>query len=577
MKKRNRNILFSLIALALFTGCGGGSGSTTTDKDKDKDENKIPDNSNIKLKNVSEYVSRYKESRTTPSAYNIGNSQSTKVNEEALVPSMCYTKHDQQHNPCYVCHQDNILDGRATKIDDGVLQNEYIFSDFAQTNHWDNLFQDRTEKINKISDENILSYINEDNYSDLIEDLKSNDFTGYIPDLENFHKGAEAFAADGFAKDGSGWVAFNYKPLPSTFWPVNGSTDDVLIRLHKDFRQNNAGEMSSDVYRFNLAIVEAAIKNKKEISVNSLDENKIGIDLNKDGKLGVVDSIQRPEYYVGKASDIPVETFLYPLFTEFLHSVRYVGVKEDGEIYNAPRMKELRYMIKTRSYHDAINPMNKTYLSILYDDEWQEKFEGNNVPTFNSLGEKGLDNKMGWWLQAFIEGANGDLRPQTYEETFFCMGCHTNLGSTIDQVFSFARKVEGKEGWGYIDLKKMIDVPNVGETEGEILTYLKRVGGGSEFRAKNNVHSKFYDNGVLNEQKVKSAKSIYELITPTRESALKMNKSYKVLVESQSFVHGRDGNDKPVENVFKNVDDNTPTLPKDKQYKWDMRLDWSKQ
>ncbi|MBN2824053.1 MAG: hypothetical protein JXQ76_01920, partial [Campylobacterales bacterium] len=396
-------------------------------------------------------------------------------------------------------------------------------------------------------------------------------------DLENYHLGAEAFNSDGFAKDGSGWVAFNYKPLPSTFWPVNGSTDDVLIRLHKDYRQTSDGNFSTTVYKFNLAIVEMAIKDQKTTTVDNLDENVIGVDLNGDDKLTTVTHINRPTHYVGKAAYIPVESFLYPRYTEFLHSVRYIGVSDNGEIYNAPRMKELRYMIKEKSYNDEHAPYTKKSLAVIYDDEWQQKWEGNNPPYFPSLQEKGMDNKMGWWIQGFIEDKDGNLRPQTYEESFFCMGCHTNVGSTIDQVFSFARKVDGKEGWKYIDLKSMIDVPNVGESEGEILTYFKRVGGGSEFRSKNDIHTKFYDNGVLNEAKVKSANSIYELITPTKESALKMSKSYKVLVESQDFIHGREGNGEPLENVYETIDDTTPTLPKDKRYKWDIRLDWSKQ
>lgn len=156
------------------------------------------------------------------------------------------------------------------------------------------------------------------------------------------------------------------------------------------------------------------------------------------------------------------------------------------------------------------------------------------------------------------------------------MGCHTNLGSTFDQVFSFSRKLDGKDGWGYIDLKSMLDVPNKGQEEGEILTYLKHVGGGSEFRVENDIHARFYDNGELNVSKVKSVVNIYELITPSRDSALIMNKAYCVLVESQDFLHGREGNPKPVINVQHEIDESTPVLPVEKVYKWDMRLDWIK-
>ena len=67
--------------------------------------------------------------------------------------------------------------------------------------------------------------------------MKSDAWTGEVTEIKNLHLGAEAFESNGIAKDGSGWVAFNYKPLPSTFWPTNGSTDDVMIRLSEKFQQ----------------------------------------------------------------------------------------------------------------------------------------------------------------------------------------------------------------------------------------------------------------------------------------------------------------------------------------------------
>jgi hypothetical protein len=525
-----------------------------------------------------EYVERLSQTRTLPSQFDLGSYHEGLVNSEALVPSMCYTKHDGTYNPCYICHQDWIRDDdRANMMNDGFLQNEYRFSDYAHTNHWTNLFLDRSAETAQISDETIDSYVNSDNYSALAPMLKAKGFIGFVPDLQNYQLGAEAFDAEGFAKDGSNWIAFNYKPLPSTFWPVNGSTDDVLIRLPKAFRETSDGLYSRDVYRFNLAIVEAAVKGLESITVDALDETAAGVDLNGDGNLGIVDEIQRPDHYVGNASYLPVETYLYPRYTEFMHSVRYVGTDASGAIYNPPHMKELRYMVKVKSYADENSPMTKERLAAIYEDEWQEKYEGNNPPFFASLGEKGLDDGMGWWLQGFIEDADGALRPQTYEETFFCMGCHTNLGSTFDQVFSFARKVDGAKGWGYIDLKAMTDAPNRGETEGEILTYFKRVGGGSEFRAENDIQHNYFDNGEVNETKVKTAASVYELITPSRASALEMNKAYRVLVKSQDFVHGRDGNGKPVVNVHQEVTEETPRLPEAKKFSWDMRLNWTKQ
>ena len=561
-------IFYVMLPIFLLTACDSSSNESTTNVSDTNDSN---EREIIILKDVEEYTDRMYVYKTT-SNFDIGSSQ-TLVNREAVVPAMCYTEHDEQHNPCYVCHQDKIPDGRVNVMNDGFLQNNYLFSDFGMTNHWTNLFKDRTEEIRKISNEEIDTYVNTENYTDLKQLLEDNHFSGYIPDLENYHLGADSFNVDGFAKDGSGWVAFNYKPLPSTFWPVNGSTDDVLIRLHKDYRQTQEGEFSVTIYKFNLAIVEAAIKNLDSIAVDNLDENVIGLDLNGDSILGVVNSINRPLHYVGKASYMQVETFLYPRYTEFLHTVRYIGSTENGDIYNAPRMKELRYMIKARSYQDDVAPLTKYQLALLYEEEWQEKYKGDE-PFFSSLLERGIDNAMGWWIQGFIEDTNGDLRPQSYEETFNCMGCHTTLGSTVDQVFSFARKVDGAEGWGYIDLKKMTDTPNIGEDEGEILTYFKRVGGGNEFRIENDINTKFFTGGVLDEDKVKNAKNIYELITPTHESALKMNKSYRSLVKSQEFIYGREGNSEVVKNVHRQITESTPSLPLDKKYDWNMRLDW---
>lgn len=588
---KTKHIFFNIfisasIVGAFFVGCGNGAETTNSDiKNVNNNENDQTDinvsdenltdlNKSISfLKNNFEYVDRLYEIKTH-STFPFGSSQDQQ-NLAAAVTAMCYTKHDQHYNPCYVCHQDRISDGRANYMDDGELQHKYAFSDYGHTNRWSNLFIDRSKKIAEISDEEIEQYVNTQNYTALKPMLEDHNFTGYRPDLENYQLGAEAFNDDGLAKDGSGWVAFNYKPLPSTFWPVNGSTDDVLIRMYKDFRQTAEGNLSVTTYKFNLAILEAAIKNLDTISVANLDENVVNVDLNGDGVLGVVSEIKRPEYYVGKASYMRVETFLYPRYTEFLHTVRYIGSDENGTIYNAARMKELRYMIKEKSYQDDNYPMTKYNIAIAYDDEKKEREQGN-LPSFAyPYPDKGLENNMGWWVQGFIEDEKGELRVQNHEETFFCMGCHTNLGSTIDNIFAFARKVEGAKGWGYIDLKKITDVPNVGESEGEILTYFKRVGGGSEFRANNDIHEKFYANGTLDEEKVKDASSIYELITPTRASALKMNKGYKVLVESQDFIHGREGNGAIVQNVYNKITEDTPILPADKQYRWNMLLDWS--
>ena len=269
----------------------------------------------------------------------------TVYNREAIIPPMCYTRTEGVHNPCYVCHQDEVK-GRENTMNDADLQEAYSFSDLGMKNHWHNLFEDRTDKVAKISDEEILSWVNQDNYSDLAERLRAINFSGYIPDLDNLQNAAAAFDSEGFALDGSHWVAFNYKPMPSTFWPTNGATDDVMIRLAKVYRTDTDGNYSRDIYKANLALLEAKIKGLSSITVNKVNERAFNKDLNQDGKFGVINKITDVSNYVGAARNHFQVIGTYPLNTEFLHSVRYLGINTHSEIFIPKRMKELRYMKK---------------------------------------------------------------------------------------------------------------------------------------------------------------------------------------------------------------------------------------
>ncbi len=494
----------------------------------------------------------------------------TIYNAEAIIPPMCYTKTDGEHNPCYVCHQ-NPVSGRENTMADGGLQIAYAFSDVGMKNHWKNLFEDRSEAVAKISDEEIIQWVAEDNYSDLPKRLKSEGFKGWIPDLKNLQRGAKAFDKNGFAKDGSQWVAFNYKPLPSTFWPTNGSTDDVMIRLPEAFRQDVNGEHSLDIYAANLAIVEANIKGLKQISTIPVDEKAINKDLNGDGSLTEITEISVTDSFVGAAEDSYIDPYMYPAGTEFLHTVRYLGFDKNGDITISKRMKEVRYMKKW-----------KDVLKQSYKREYQlENFakEAGQLPSYVLAGDWGLDNGFSWSIQGFIEDAKGNLRESTYEENLFCMGCHTSIGATIDKTFSFARKVDGAQGWGYIDLKGMPDAPNMGETKGEIATYLERVGGGGEFRSNPEMQARFFNaEGKLDHQAIKAARDVYDLIVPSRERALTLNKAYKAIVDEQDFLYGRDATVTPPVNVYDFIDNDTaPTLPANLFHQWDIRLDWSHQ
>lgn len=492
----------------------------------------------------------------------------TTFNAEAPIPPQCYTRTEGQFNPCYVCHQ-NQREGGENTMNDGSLQLAYAFSDVGMTNHWANLFEDRSREVSEITDAQIDQWVSTDNYTELADRLKATDFEGWIPDLKNLHLGAAAFDEFGFARDGSHWVAFNYKPLPSTFWPTNGSTDDVMIRLDSAFRQTADGEYSADIYRANLAILEARIKGKDTIATLPANEQVIQKDLNGDGILGVITTISDTTQYVGGAAKRYVNQAIYPIGTEFLHTVRYVGIGENDSIEPSTRMKEVRYMRKWKEYGQ------QTYAR-RYELENFGKEQGR-LPRYLLLGDKGLDNGFGWSIAGFIEDANGQLRTLTYEENLACMGCHSSVGATIDKTFSFPRKVDGATGWKYIDLKGMPDAPNKGEREGEIATYLRRVGGGGEFRNNAEMFARWFDSsGAVSDEKLARAKDVYDLITPSAPRARQLNKAYRTIVANQDYIYGRDALVKPPMNVFEHIDNETaPTLPAQFFYSWDIRLDWS--
>ena len=491
----------------------------------------------------------------------------TAYNPEAIVPPQCYTRTESKHNPCYVCHQASIP-GRENTMRDDDIQSAYSFSEVGMTNHWRNLFENRSEKVAKISDDEIIQWTSQDNYSELAGRLKAAGFKGWIPDLADLNEGGAAFDEIGFAKDGSHWVAFNYKPLPSTFWPTNGSTDDVMIRLPAPFRNDKSGQYSADIYKANLAILEAKIKGKDSIASLPIEETKVGKDLDGDGELGIAKRIAKVDAYVGAAEKEFIDTFLYPENTEFLHTVRYLSLADDGGIVPSTRMKEVRYMRKWKAYRKLVYHHQ-------YVLENNEKNAGN-LPSYHDLGDNGLDNGSGWSIQGFIEGKDGRLRASTYEENLFCMGCHNSIGSTIDKTFSFARKVDGESGWRYINLKGMPDAPSQGETKGEILTYLERVGGGDEFRNNAEMLARWFNpDGKVNVEKVQRAKDVAELITPSKERALLLNKAYRTIVADQDYIFGRDATVTPPKNVYQKIDnDNSPTLPESLTYRWNLVLDW---
>lgn len=479
------------------------------------------------------------------------------AHREAGIPAQCYTKTEGTSNPCWVCHTDSHY---PNSMSDFRLQAEYAFSDEGQQNHWTNLFVDHRPVMDDMSDAWIQSYVRADNYTPLRAALgQKADFPGYLPDLD-FHRG---FDEHGFARDGSGWRAFRYKPFPGTFWPTNGSTDDVLIRLPDAFR-HLAGQPSLAVYRANLALLEASLatdpataEDDVRFAIEPIDEREIQFDLDRDGELndGVRQLVGLPRFYLGDANEVRLWHSLYPEGTEFLHSVRYLD--PDAPSFIATRMKELRYMKKLR----ALEP---SQLMGIYEHEHDEKDAGR-LPVIQGSAETGLRNKFGWMLQGYIEDAVGRLRLQTHQEQLACMGCHSNLGVTVDQTFAFARKVPGARGWGYQDLSGIQDVPEMGHVDPEFATYLKRVGGGDEFRANEEMRARFFPGGTLDEASVERAapggdRDLAWLLLPSRERALALDRAYVALVRTQKFDRGRDAVLKPATRVLTQVENESTDL-----------------
>ena len=497
------------------------------------------------------------------------------ANLEAAVPPMCYTATGGVSNPCWVCH--TTPSGR-NHLGDWDLQLEYAFSSVALSNHWTNLFADRRDFIASVSDDEILAWVKQDNYQALRDNLTGrDDYPGYVPDLD-FDAG---FDSEGFAKDGSDWRAIRYHPFLGSFWPTNGSTDDVFIRLPEKFRQDADGNPSRAIYKLNLAILEAAIAGQIAASPNAadrsvldravepVDERLIAFDLDGDG--AITDNVLRikhlPERYAGKASDHPVRPGLYPKNVEFLHSVRYLD--PDQPTFLGARMKELRYSKK-------VQELDNWAIGLAYEQEFSDKDEGR-TPIYRASPMVGLLSDFGWQLQGFIEDKHGRLRLQTEEEHRFCMGCHSAVGITADHTFSFARKVPGSDGWRYHDLRGLQDRPQYGHSDPEILTYFKRVKGADEIRANDEMLARFFTGDRVKETEVRRAalggdRDLAWLLAPSRARALALNKAYLAIVREQSFTRGRDAVLAPAERVHSKIKNGDTELSRTNMVFTDGRL-----
>jgi hypothetical protein len=513
-------------------------------------------------------------------------------NRLAYIPAQCFTRvrdapQGGTQNPCYVCH----AEARAPNFNSQPeLQLSYAFPQIramrGAVNDWRNLFVDRRKAIAAIGDDAVLRHVRADNYHDrhggpataarlaaLPErwDVDGNGrWDGYVPDA-GFHFDAHGYDV---GPDGrrSGWRAYAYYPFPGAFMPTNGAFDDVLIRLPAAFREREDGTADEQVYAANLAIVEALIR-RDDVAIDPIDEKPLGVDLDRNGSLG---GAQRIAYawaptqgldmsYVGRArieqraGRVHLAAGLFPEGTEFLHSVRYLDIAADGSVQPAARMKELRYARKRywMSWSDLRQRAQHEAKEGALNPDRAELFEGD--------AERGIDNGQGWRYQGFIEDAKGRLRPQTYAETVFCIGCHRGLSATEDGTFSFVRKVASGDnhGWHHAGARAYRGLPDPLRADGkpEYASYLRANRAGDEFRANGEAQARFFDPTGEPRDAAFAAleKDIATLLLPSRERALRLDKAYWTLVREQSFERGRDALPAPAVNVQREVDPDSAT------------------
>jgi hypothetical protein len=522
---------------------------------------------------------RSSEARALPS----GMDGRTLVNRYAYIPPQCYTATRDEpggrvHNPCFVCHQRGLA---PNFVDDEQFQLSFAFPGTATRNPWTNLFDPPVARAARRPDAEMLAYVRAGNYFGPRGEIAlasrlaalpaawdgqgDGRWDGYVPDAWfRFDDRGFDRAADGTA---TGWRAFAYTPFRGTFFPTNGSMDDVLIRLDPAFRQDAAGRPSPAVYEVNLAVVEALVK-RRDIAIDPVDERALGVDVDLDGALGTARAVafRSPSSgapamrFVGRAGaaqargELAAEPGLFPLGTELLHSVRYLDVV-DGAVAMAARMKELRYAKKVR----WLSPADLASHAAAEVTEQAESPDG--VVTFLWQFDRGIYNGQGWLFQGFIEAADGALRPQSYEESVACVGCHGELGATTDSIFSLPRKLGADapaRGWFHWTQHGMAGLPEPRGPGGELeyTAYLEANGAGDELRENPEVLARFFDErGALRARAARRLHTdISTLLLPSPARALELDRAYAAIVREQSFARGRDAVLAPSRHVHARVE-----------------------
>jgi hypothetical protein len=524
---------------------------------------------------------------TKPNPYGPPGPVSTR-NAFAYIPPQCYAKTrtmagKRVRNPCYTCHTNST---GPNYVADAELQVARRLPSGALTNVWSNLFDPPPRRMPNPSDEEVRRLVRTSNYlvdgrlvlADALRSLPAawdgqgdRKWDGFVPDVwYRFDDQGFDLRPDGTP---SGWRAFANYPLPGAFLPTNGSAGDVLIRLDPAFRQDAAGKPDAAVYRANLAIVEALIT-RSDILIAALDERALNTDLDLDGRLGIAhrvafrsgaDRTTRMHYAgraraLGDAGQLPIAAGLFPVGTEFFHTVRYLDVSEAGDVVPAAHLKELRYAKKIRWF----NPAD---LKAIVEGEAKEqaKTADGSHPVLWEF-DHGIDNGQGWLLQGFIEAADGSLRPQTFEETAYCAGCHGGVGRTTDSIFSFARKLPAQAprgGWFHFTQRGLGGVAEPRSRAGayEYSRYLQQAQAGDDYAENDEVLQRFFDaKGALRPAAIaRLHDDVSFLLLPSPARALGLDRAYLATVREQSFPRGRDTLISALRNVLTAAAPNEPT------------------
>ncbi|UCN00328.1 hypothetical protein LCX93_12530 [Sulfurimonas sp. SWIR-19] len=143
------------------------------------------------------------------------------------------------------------------------------------------------------------------------------------------------------------------------------------------------------------------------------------------------------------------------------------------------------------------------------------------------------------------------------------MGCHSGITATVDSVFSFSRKFNPNEsyqkGWYHWSQKSLKGIPDTKYSDGvyEFSNYLQLNNSGDKFRKNDEISAKFFkSNGDCNQTAIEILHNdVSYLLYPSHQRAIKLNKAYKVLVETQTFFNGKTAHIRPFKNVYQKIKD----------------------